>query len=389
MKVLIIGSGIAGLSAAIALRRVGIEVKIHERAPELHEVGAGISLWYNALRALEYIGAVEAVRQRAIPMTHSELRTHNGNVIVTRLDARRMAESLGVPEFVSMIHRADLVAALASLLPAGVAHYGCRCVEVSQTDRQAVAKFADGTHVTADVILGADGISSVVRNSILGKQMPRYAGYTCWRGICPCPSSLQPGYIGEWWGAGCRIGITTLPQNRVYWWAVKNEPAERHEPDEKAYLLRSFGNWADPVPSLLELTPNQLIFRNDILDRPPSPGWSRGRIGLIGDAAHPTTPNLGQGGCMAIEDAVVIARHLSREESVAQALQGFEAERYGRTKSIVVDSYRFGVLAQRQSWIGVLLRNCTLRLLLATMGDRSILKHTNHDVGPLPTKNQL
>lgn len=383
MKVLIIGSGIAGLSTAIALRKVGIDVEIYERAAELREVGAGISLWYNALCALDYIGAAQAVRDRSIPMTHSDLRIKNGNSILTSLDAIKMADSLGVSELVSMIHRADLVSALASLLPAGVAHYGHQCVEVTQTKDQATARFSDGLEVSADVILGADGIFSAVRDSIFGKQPLRYAGYTCWRGICECPPTIQPGYIGEWWGEGPRIGITTLPQNRIYWWAVKNEPVNRHEPDEKEYLLKTYANWADPLPALLESTPAEQILRNDIFDRPPLRGWSRGRIGLIGDAAHPTTPNLGQGGCMAIEDALVIARNLNQHQSVEQALQNFEAERFARTKSIVTDSYRFGKLAQQQTWLGVKLRNATLRLLLTLTGSRSILKHTNHDVGPL------
>jgi len=142
------------------------------------------------------------------------------------------------------------------------------------------------------------------------------------------------------------------------------------------------------MPTLLESTPGQQILRNDILDRPPQQGWSRGRIGLIGDAAHPTTPNLGQGGCMAIEDAVVIARQLSQPKPVPQALHDFEAERFPRTKSIVNDSYRFGVLAQRQNWMGVQMRNWILRLLLVTAGNRGILKHTNHDVGPLPRREE-
>lgn len=392
MKVIVVGSGIAGLSTAIALLKVGIDVVVYERSPELREVGAGISLWYNALRALETMGAADAIRQHAIRMTHSELRLSDGHVELTKLDALKLADELGVPELVCMIHRADLVAALASHLPSDVARYGFECVSVEDAGDRAIARFANGHQDSSDVILGADGIHSVVREAILGRHAARYAGYTCWRGVCKRPEIIEPGYIAEWWGTGSRVGITTLPLDRVYWWAVKNESANGRQADEKQYLLQTFGDWAAPVREMLESTPAEKLLRNDILDRPPQRGWSRGRLGLLGDAAHPTTPNFGQGGCMAIEDAVVVARQLAKinsatnevtPDNIATALTAFENERFDRTSRIVNDSWRFGYLAQRQSWYGVMLRDLMLRMLLRLSGNRGLLKYTSYDVGHL------
>ncbi|HEX4607293.1 MAG TPA: FAD-dependent monooxygenase, partial [Urbifossiella sp.] len=166
MRVLIVGSGIAGLSAAIALRKVGCEVAVYERAPELREVGAGISLWANALRALDYIGAGAAVRAVALPMARSEMRTKNGLRVLATFPAAAFEKTFGIAPFVAMTHRADLVGALAAQLPAGVARYGVECVGVEQDDRGATVRFKNGHADTAALVVGADGLNSAVRAAL-------------------------------------------------------------------------------------------------------------------------------------------------------------------------------------------------------------------------------
>src|SRR3954463_4312401 len=158
MRVIIIGSGIAGLSAAVALRKVGIEVAVYERAPELREVGAGISLWANALRALDYIGAGESVREVSLKMTRSEIRARNGFKVQMGLSAPELEKQTGLPEIVRMVHRADLVGALSSHLPSGVARYGHECVGVDLRATGAAVSFKNGHADEADVVIGADGI---------------------------------------------------------------------------------------------------------------------------------------------------------------------------------------------------------------------------------------
>lgn len=384
MRVIIIGSGIAGLSTAIALRKVGIDAVVYERAPELREVGAGISLWANALRALDVIGAGESVRRVSLKMIQSEMRAKDGRKVQIRIDAPALEKRFGLPELVRMIHRADLVSALASHLPPNTAHYGHECTGVENFESKPRVRFANGHTDEADVVIGADGIRSVIRTAIFGPEEPRYSGYTCWRGVCPRPAGAEAGYIGEWWGRGKRLGITTIPGDRVYWFAVENAPPNARFPDDRAHLLAAFAGWAEPGPTMLAATPDTHILRNDIIDRPPTRVWSKGRVGIIGDAAHPTTPNLGQGGCMAIEDAVVLARHFATDSDPARALEAFTAERYKRTAAIVNESWKFGRLAQKQGALACWFRDLAIGLAAKVMSPAGFLKYARFDVGPLP-----
>jgi 2-polyprenyl-6-methoxyphenol hydroxylase-like FAD-dependent oxidoreductase len=383
MRVILIGSGIAGLTAAIGLRKVGIEVTVYERAPELREVGAGISLWANALRALDYLGAGDAVRAVALALDQSEFRAEEGRRVRARFSAASFEKQVGVSPFVAMVHRAELVGALAGFLPAGVARYGFECVGVEQTGSRVAVRFANGHADEADAVVGADGIKSAVRSILFGPQEPRYAGYTCWRGLCPRPAAIKAGYIGEWWGRGRRFGITTLTGDRVYWFATHNAPAGRHSADELAVVADLFRGWAEPVPELIATTPPDRLLHNDIVDRPPTRSWSVGRVGLIGDAAHPTTPNLGQGGCQAIEDGVVLARALAANPDPARALEAFAAERYERTAGITRESWRIGQVSQWEGRVSCWLRDRLFGFLLPVFGARTFPKHAAFDVGPL------
>jgi 2-polyprenyl-6-methoxyphenol hydroxylase-like FAD-dependent oxidoreductase len=386
MRVIIIGSGIAGLSAAIGLRKVGIEATIYERATELREVGAGISLWANALVALDHLGAGDAVRSRAVSLTRSEVRAQEGRKIQFAIAADQIERQIGVSPVMAMIHRADLVGALAELLPEGTARYGYECVGVEQIGDRAQVRFANGHIDEADAVVGADGIHSVVRATLFGSDPPRYAGYTCWRGVCHRPAATPAGYSGEWWGRGQRFGITTLPEDRVYWFAVRNAPGGQHAADPHALVTELFRGWADPVPEIIASTPPDQLVHNDIIDRPPMPTWSRGRIGLIGDAAHPTTPNLGQGGCMAIEDAVALPRALTKHADPAAAFDAFTNERRERTAAITHESWQLGKIAQWEGRLPCLLRDALLGLLMPVVGPKSLSKYAAFDIGPLATR---
>ncbi|QDU22217.1 FAD-dependent monooxygenase [Urbifossiella limnaea] len=383
MRVLIVGSGIGGLAVALALRQVGFEVVVYERAPELREVGAGISLWANALRALDYLGAGDAVRAVSLPMRQSEMRACDGFKVQLTLSAEYFEQQYAVRPFVAMVHRAELVAVLAARLPSGVTRYGFECVGVEQDDRGATVRFKNGHADTADLVVGADGLNSAVRAALFGPQPPRYAGHTCWRGVGPRPAAVAPGYLGEWWGRGRRFGITTLPGDRVYWFAVLNAPTGEHAADERSAVLNAFRGWAAPVEELVDSTPADRVIRNDILDRPPAKPWHVGRVGLVGDAAHPTTPNFGQGGCMAIEDAVVLARRVRAAATPAAAWEGFTAERFKRTAAITNESWRFGSVAQWESPLACRLRDGVFGLLFPLVGKRQLPKHAAFDVGPL------
>lgn len=384
MDAIVVGAGIGGLSTAIALRAIGVEVRVYERAPAPREVGAGISLWANALRALDHLGAGDTVRAHSQRMTVSEMRVRDGHRTAIRMEAAGIETRLRLPELVRIVHRADLLSALASHVPASALHYGRECVGVDATGARPSVRFLDGGIDTADLVIGADGIRSVVRSAILGASEPRYSGYTCWRGISERPADVPPGYIGEWWGRGRRLGIATLPGDRVYWFAVENAAPGQQAADERAHLLSAFATWAAPGPQLLETTSRDRIIRNDIVDRPPVARWSKGAVGVIGDAAHPTTPNLGQGGCMAIEDSVVLAQHLAQGRPPADALQRFAAARVARTSEIVLESWRFGRLAHLEGRLTVAARDFTIAALVRFASPSMMMRYATFDVGPLP-----
>lgn len=383
MRALIIGSGIAGLTTAHALRRCGIDVALYERAPALSEVGAGIGLWANALRAFDHLQLGEAVRSAAQAMSVSEIRLSAGHRRVATLRAAELNSLANYTPAMAIIHRAELVGILAELLPSDVARYGHECERIEQTECGVKAYFTNGRSDQAELLIAADGIRSIVRTALFGEQSPRYAGYTCWRGVCPRPAMIPAGYVGEWWGRGQRFGITTIPRDRSYWFATKNSPAGQHSDDERATAASLFRHFADPVCELIESTPRAGVLRNDIIDRPPSPNWVLGRAVLIGDAAHPTTPNLGQGGCMAIEDAVVLAQCLKQESSVESALANFVRRRYARVRSIVQKSYRTGKMGQCEGAIGCWFRDNLVRLALPILRVRSLPAYSTYDVGPV------
>lgn len=388
MKAIVIGAGIGGLTAAIALRRVGVEVEVYERAPELREVGAGISIWANAIRALDHIGVGDAVRAVGEPMLRAEMRGWSGHRVMVSYDAGELERQMGVPTTVWMTHRAELVGALHNALPSGTASFGREAATVHQNESSVTVRFTDGTEAAADLLIGADGIRSVVRRSIMGDQPVRYSGYTCWRGICDVGLETVPrGYVAELWGVGARVGITRLTRGRVYWWACCNasqgSAAKLDRDASQAHLTQRFAAFPAMWQAILRATPADAIIPGDIVDRPPQLPWSAGRIGLLGDAAHPTTPNLGQGGCMAIEDGVVLARCLRAGSSIESALAEFSRQRIRRASAITRMSWRLGWVGQLSSPLLCAVRDRCFSLAPGPVAFRGILKWARYDTGPV------
>ena len=338
----IVGGGIGGFATAVALHRQGVEVAVYERAPALAEVGAGISLWPNATRALGRLGALDALRAAARPIRSLVLRDASGRVLLRAPMDRHEAPSL-------CAYRPDLVNALRGLLPASALHTGKALASVDAEGDRARLAFADGTTAQADVVVGADGIRSTVRAWVTGDDAgPVYRGYPVWRGIGPLPASVVPGEASESWGDGQRFGLLSVGGGRAYWYGTANRPQGETDdgPDaRKAELARLFADWHGPIPEVVASTPAEAVLRGDTDDRPPRRGWSRGRAVLVGDAAHPTTPNLGQGGCLAIEDGLVLARCLA-EHPPPQAFAAFESARYRRTARVVRESRWIGRMGQ-------------------------------------------
>ena len=352
---IVVGGGIGGLSAAIALRRAGVQADVYERAPELREVGAGISLWPNATRQLRRWGLLDEVVRRGFPFTGGEMRTPRGEVLTAM--PFPPSDAPGV-----LIHRADLHAVLADALPRWAIRTGAEFERLRETVGGVEADLGEGGTVEGAFLVGADGLRSAVRRQVLGDGEPVYRGYPVWRGVAPAGAVEWPA-LTETLGRGLRFGIVPIGGGRVAWWATANEAEGTDDPAEgrKAKLLRLFGDWHRPVPQLIDATPEDEVLKNGTYDRPPVRRWGRGRVTLLGDAAHPTTPNLGQGGCMAIEDAAVLARCLTETEDVAAALRTFERRRYRRTAWITRESLRYGQIAQWQHAAAVRVREMIFR----------------------------
>jgi 2-polyprenyl-6-methoxyphenol hydroxylase-like FAD-dependent oxidoreductase len=365
----IIGGGIGGLASAIALGRSGWSTSIYEQAPELREVGAGLSLWANAVRALEQLGLAKSIRALQPPMPSGGIYTWRGAPLITD-SAAELARRVG--EISVVVHRADLLTILRQSVGADAVALGKRCVGVEQDAQGVTAHFADGATARGDLLIGCDGIRSVVRAQLVGDGEPVYAGYTAYRAV----TAFDPNRIraGEYWGQGARFGIAPLSGGRAYWFATRNAPPDQREAPEatQARLLATFRGWCAPIPELIAATDPAHILHNDIADRPPLPRWGIGRVTLLGDAAHPMTPNLGQGACQALEDAVVLAGCLDAETDLVAALRAYEQRRIPRTSQIVRQSRRIGQVGQWQHPLACVVRDSLTKHVLARGQDRQL-----------------
>lgn len=361
-RVLIIGAGIGGLVAAKALTRIGLEVAIFEQAPEIRPLGAGLSLWHNAIKMLDYVGLGEVVRAVGTPIETLQVRNQAGQVL-SQVDVGAIARKLGGVHLI--VHRGELQTGLVQALEPGLLTLGATCTRVEQDETGVTAHFADGRTERGDLLVGADGVRSVIRRHLHGEQPPRYAGYVAWLGVSPQEEPrLQPAVGFESWGRGTRLGMFPLKGGRVYWYALENSstPPTGTAPGRKEEVLAFLRGWHTPAEDVVRATPDDAIVRIGIFDRPPLTRWGQGRITLLGDAAHPMTPNLGQGACQAIEDAATLAACLHADANPLTALPAYEARRLARTRSMVEQSRISGKLSQSSNPLAMQFRDWLFRL---------------------------
>jgi 2-polyprenyl-6-methoxyphenol hydroxylase-like FAD-dependent oxidoreductase len=359
MKVSIIGAGIAGLTTAIALKKEGITAEVFEAAPQLSAVGAGLGLAPNAIMALSHIGLDEKVVSVGRQLPYFQILDQQGGLI-SSADSKYVVEKYGIDNFT--IHRADLHECLLNELDSHFVHTNKRVVHCRPYRTGAELTFSDGSIHQTDYLIVADGINSAVRKKILPDAKTRYAGYTCWRAVVDAKGLDLEG-ASETWGAHGRFGIVPLQDGQVYWFACINAAAD--DPTFKnfgtANLIQHFQGYHAPILQLLDLTPDHALIRNDIYDIQPLKKFAYGRILFIGDAAHATTPNMGQGACQAIEDAVILANEFKTSSDLEEAFRKFEKKRLKRTSAIISQSRRIGAMAQWSNPIAILLRNWLLK----------------------------
>jgi 2-polyprenyl-6-methoxyphenol hydroxylase-like FAD-dependent oxidoreductase len=370
MKVVIAGAGIGGLATAIAIGRAGHEVEVLERAPVLGEVGAGVALWPNGQRALEALG-IDLTG--GLPVRGLEFRSRRGRLLmetpVADLRARYGHDLV-------LVHRAELHSLLLDAVGRDRVRAGAEVVAFEEDVAAVAVGLASGHRRQADVVVGADGLRSAVRRHVLADGEPRYSGATCWRGVAPFP--IDDGRAVNWLGTGTEFGIFPLRDGRAYWFAVANRPEREAEPvgGRKADVLGVFGSWPDPVSAVVAATADRDVLRNDLYDRPGARTWSKGRMTLVGDAAHPMLPNAAQGASQALEDAVALGDALAGHP-YQQAFSVYEARRLRRANRFVGQSRATGRSIQSASPIVAALRD----LVLANLPRSVFLNQLDRTIG--------
>ena len=352
-RVLIIGGGIGGLSAAIGFCQKGFDVSVFESAPEINPVGKGIWVPTNAMLALDRLGLAADVLAAGWPLESIQLRTASGSLL-SNLDLQSVKARFGFTT-VSIL-RASLVQTLAAALPAGVLRLGKRFSRFTQDAGRVRALFEDGTEEAGDLLVGADGIHSKVRGQLFAPVQMRYSGQTCYRGVANFV--LPPEFAGlgcETWGGDCRFGFSHVAPGKVYWFAPRVSPA-----GGKAFRIEeSYGNFPSPIPRLIAATNPEEITRTDISDFSPIPTWHSGHVVLLGDAAHAMTPNLGQGGAQAIEDAVVLTKCVAAT-SLERAFLRYEEVRRPKAVRIVKLAWTLGQMAHWRNPVAQTVRNLAM-----------------------------
>lgn len=366
----IIGGGIAGLTTAIALNRKGIYPLICEAAPVIQEVGAGLALATNAMRALKVTGIAEKVASQGRFLEAFSIFTAGGKLL-SRTNASALGKEYGEDNF--MIHRAVLHQVLLAEIDPAYIRTNKRLTRIGRAGDRLVLTFADDTVLETDQLIAADGIHSAVRQHLLPGSFPRYAGYTCWRAVINNPLPVVEGAT-EYWGSQGRFGYGLLKGDQLYWFACINAPQNSAEMKRKsaADLLQRFRDYPDMVKKVLQASAGASLLWNDIHDLRPLPHYAFNNIVLIGDAAHATTPNMGQGACMAIEDAVILATELERSSDPKTAFRNFEARRLKRTHTIMRNSKMLGRMAHLENKLLVTLRNGFFKVMPASIQRRQL-----------------
>ena len=354
MRAVVVGAGIGGLATAIALERAGVEPFVIERAPELQEAGFGLVLSANAITALRSLGLRDGVAARGTRVRRAEIRNPHGELL-TLIDY----EALGWETY--GILRSELQHAVLEAVPVERLHLGMTCVGVTE-DGEVLLDDADP--VVGEIVVGADGIRSMVRRALFGEEPLRYGGHRAWRAGTRFDDERVRDRFVEVWGVGGGFGFGPAGTGRVYWYCFEAVPEGAPAPERpRDEFLRRYGAWFDPIPALIESTEEDAIEPTFTYDRVPRRSWGRGRVTLLGDAAHPMKPNIGQGAAQALEDAVVLGLCVEESGDPERSLRAYERRRIRRANAVVRASRQAGRAAEVRSRLGARLRDAVMKAL--------------------------
>ena len=376
-RVLIAGGGLGGIATALALQLQGIDSVVFERAPQLRDGGAGLHIFTNGMLALAHLGVADQVAKVAPAQSVCHFATSTGRAI-GEYPVGRFVERYGQPTVA--VSRSDLHGILRDAVSAPIVT-GAEVTGYTERADGVSLHFADGTSEDGDLLVGADGVRSAVRSQLLGPQPPDYTGYIAWRGHAElAPEEFPPGTFRALFGPGVRFTYYDIAPGVVHWMSVANGPAggrDQGTPEQTLDMLRArHAGWTAPVGRILDATVPESILRGDVVDRKPDSVWGRSRVTLLGDAAHAMSFNIGQGACLAVEDAIELAGQLAAPgATVTHALRAYEAERQERTRPMQLLAHRIGVMGALENPAAIWLRDRVMRLTWKRTFDQAERDH--------------
>ncbi len=348
LEVLIIGGGIGGMTTALALQQRGCHVSIFEQSVEFAEVGAGLTLASNAMHVMWHLGLKGPMDRFGTLPDHGAIKHYRtGEHLVDIARGNTQMEKYGAP--FCLAHRADVHGALVDAVRANdeqAIHLGREFVDLDQLDDGVIARFSDGSEHSGSLLIGCDGMKSAVRNRLFQTEAPEFTGYVAWRGLVPMdcldpdvvvPESamyIGPGHFLTRYPVSGRTQLNYVAVAHTQRWETESWTVH----SDVADLKNEFREFAPAVQQIISATPPELCFKWGLFDREPLPEWSRGRVTLAGDAAHPMLPFLGQGAAMAIEDAMLLARAIEAADTIADAFERYELARRERTTFVMLKS---------------------------------------------------
>lgn len=353
----IIGAGIGGLTTALTLKQKGLNVKIFESSAEIKPVGAGIILANNAMQVLKKLGIQDKIEKAGNKISFMKITdTQLKNISIVNLT--EYEKKYGVHNVA--IHRGELQKILANEIGYDNIILAKRLCKIEKAEIFKLT-FEDNTTIESKIVIGADGLKSVVRNQLFGKSTLRNANQICWRGVCK--TDLPQKYhneLNEAWGKGKRFGFVKISDKKVYWYALANS---KNIKTDEVNLSEFFSDFHIDILNIISATTKEQIIVSDIVDLKPINKWQNQNVCLIGDAAHATTPNLGQGACQAIEDAYILGRLLDNGTAIENTFKEYESLRRKKAHAIINTSWKVGKMSQIENIFAIWLRNSVMRNL--------------------------
>ncbi len=369
MKISVIGAGIGGLTTALTLKQKGIPVDIYEGAKQIKPAGAGIIIANNAMQVLKKLGVEKRLEQAGNRISSMKITTPSlkplSVIDLTPFEKKYQVNTLA-------IHRMDIQKILAEETGRENIHLAKRLIKIEKDLSTNLYNllFEDGETLQTEILIGADGLRSVVRNQLFRENALRDAHQICWRGICEAELPRKYTHeLNEAWGKGKRFGFVKIDdKNTYYWYALVNQNTGIPETD----LIHLFHNFHEDISTLISVTPKEGILKNPIKDLKPIYKWSNGNTCLLGDAAHATTPNMGQGACQAIEDAYVLGNLMDRDSTLSQLFKQYETLRRKKAHKVVNTSWKIGKLSQMENPAGIWLRNRLMKALPQSLNNKQM-----------------